>query len=777
MKYERWFRKKFIERLLALLLLSSLCLGGCGRQAGIGETASGNGTMGAGGQTVMGRYMESTLEGATDLGRINGFTKQEDGSYITFAYNEGVFRSRDGGETWQLEKTPWLEDMPDNTYISKAAAGYKGEFLLICNTVSEGVERTMEEIAASEQYLYIDANQEIHKIPIGVDAFPNGVTPQGCTLLQDGTAIFYFTTGEICSVSVESGKLTPLFETEGAIDALGVTSKYLVIVDEAKSYLYDVAAKILLGSDKTLDSFLQNHFPPDAFGLGSNAGQSLLILEGETEDGLYLALNKGLYHYVVGGTVLEQLIDGNLGTLGNPSSLLMGMIAQGNGNFLMQFSDGRMLYQFDESVPAVPSVELKVYSLEENATVRQAISHYQKNNSEIYVQYEVGLSDMDGVTKEDAVKNLNTKFMTKEGPDVLILDGLTQSTYQEKGLLADIKPLLDEMEKESPFFTNITHNGEQDGLIYAVPTRFEVPILFGEQAVIEQVKDLNTLAETVEELRQQNPAVSLLGVHTAEELLKLLMLNCEPAWMEKNGSVSKESLISFLTESKRIYQAEIGFLTEADLQDYLNFKRYYMGNTEENYLSTAFGTLAFFKKEQLIAPGKIYTIGFDFGTLVSVMKQRPGSDFVLWNGQAENVFFPTVIASVGAQSSHPEEALGFLKQLLSTETQKVDMGEGFSVNQKAFQENMVNLNGDAMYGAMGMDNGDGTTTSLDMWWPGEEEIQDLTTLAESLTTPNTAEPMLEETVLSLAPEALMGEKSIEEAADDIVNKLQMRMAE
>ena len=42
----------------------------------------------------------------------------------------------------------------------------------------------------------------------------------------------------------------------------------------------------------------------------------------------------------------------------------------------------------------------------------------------VYVRYEVGMDGEDGVTKEDAIRKLNTRILAGDGPDVIILDGL-----------------------------------------------------------------------------------------------------------------------------------------------------------------------------------------------------------------------------------------------------------------------------------------------------------------------------------------------------------------
>ena len=122
---------------------------------------------------------------------------------------------------------------------------------------------------------------------------------------------------------------------------------------------------------------------------------------------------------------MEQVIDGSLCTLNNPAYGLQGMTMLDNNEFLAFFTDGRLArYTYDPNVPTVPSERLKAYSLEESDTLRKAINVYQGAHPEVYVEYEIGMGENDSVTREDALKKLNTQIMAGEGPDLMILDGM-----------------------------------------------------------------------------------------------------------------------------------------------------------------------------------------------------------------------------------------------------------------------------------------------------------------------------------------------------------------
>jgi len=64
---------------------------------------------------------------------------------------------------------------------------------------------------------------------------------------------------------------------------------------------------------------------------------------------------------------------------------------------------------------------------------------FQKKYPDVYVNIETGMSGDDSVTDTDALKVLNTEIMAGTGPDVLLLDGISEDTYIEKGMLEDLK--------------------------------------------------------------------------------------------------------------------------------------------------------------------------------------------------------------------------------------------------------------------------------------------------------------------------------------------------
>ena len=102
---------------------------------------------------------------------------------------------------------------------------------------------------------------------------------------------------------------------------------------------------------------------------------------------------------------MEQVIDGNLSAFSNPAYALCGMTVLDNSEFLALFTGGRLVrFIYDPDIPTVPSEKLKVYSLQDNRTIRQAINLYQREHPEYYVEYEIGMEDGTSVTRDDVLK-------------------------------------------------------------------------------------------------------------------------------------------------------------------------------------------------------------------------------------------------------------------------------------------------------------------------------------------------------------------------------------
>ena len=272
--------------------------------------------------------------------------------------------------------------------------------------------------------------------------------------------------------------------------------------------IYDMEEREYI-EDQVLAEFVKANFA-DRQGYAGKSHDLFLFSGGA--DALYLAGQAGVYRHVQGGSTMEQVIDGELNILGNPACQIMDMIATSDDEFLVVLTGEKMTrFVYDPNVPARPNEKLAVWSLEEDEVIRQTLSKYQKDNPEIFVEYEIGLEG-NTMTREDAIKNLNTRIMAGKGPDVLVLDNLPLASYIEKGTLLDMAPLLDGMSGEEAVTeflvqTKRMYEAQTDGLPEEAVQTWE-----GDRAYYQEYESPNgEVLEESDAIRTRHQAVHLLG--------------------------------------------------------------------------------------------------------------------------------------------------------------------------------------------------------------------------------------------------------------------------
>lgn len=113
--------------------------------------------------------------------------------------------------------------------------------------------------------------------------------------------------------------------------------------------------------------------------------------------------------------------------------------------------------------------------------------------------YEIGMSDQEtALTNDDVIRKINTKLLAGDAPDVLFLDGLSIDSLHKQELLSDITLDLD----QSQYYEKILNSYTDNGVAYAYPAFFKVPVFITADATLDMEKQ-NTL-ENIAKL-YQNP--------------------------------------------------------------------------------------------------------------------------------------------------------------------------------------------------------------------------------------------------------------------------------
>ena len=287
---------------------------------------------------------------------------------------------------------------------------------------------------------------------------------------------------------------------------------------------------------------------------GSMEMDSLTMEDAIATDGtsVFLANHGGIYRAALGGQVWERLVDGGLTSLRMPTNYFVDLAILDGAFYLLTVSDGNyklLRYQYDETVTAVPTKELRVYALRPSSLLDQTIAQFQIENPDYLVSATTLLSADGGATASDVIRALNTELLAGKGPDVLLLDGMPADSYIEKGVLADLSPVVDPMLADETLLPNIFAPFRTGEAIYQAPTSFGMPVLLGRAEDLEKVQDLNDLASFVDQSPQgERP----LGLRPLEDRFASLMPASFPAWFDESGALDETAFCDFLEQIQRI---------------------------------------------------------------------------------------------------------------------------------------------------------------------------------------------------------------------------------
>ncbi|MDE5598732.1 MAG: hypothetical protein K2J04_13010, partial [Lachnospiraceae bacterium] len=556
---------------------------------------------------AMGRYVENV----TDLSdRVSGFRSSlfrlADGTLIITDNSMPFLVSKDNGETWEAEKSDWWSKLKAEGHsIMGSAIGADNTTVVIYSDKDEGG-------GYAQSCLLIKPDRT--EISVETFAGTDRLSPIAAAVAENGRAFISVLGNDNIYEIKEDGKCELFLTVQNGAPQLMQFQGNLLVMDGSKynaPLLYDIEKKEYV-EDEALESFVKGDYK-GGNGFDTDNGYEMFFFPGET-DILYIAGGKGLHRHVIGGSAMEQVIDGNLSTFGNPTHRILSVVLLENNEFLALFDDSRLVrFTYDPDTPTVPGERLSVYSLKENSTIQQAISLYQMANPEVLVQYEVGMSQDSAITREDALKSLNTKIMAGEGPDVLILDGMPIDSYIEKGLLADMTSMLTGLNGEEELFGNIVNAMKMGNGIYAMPCEIEIPVISAKEKYLSGMKDLEGIADTIETLRKENPEKNLISLCSEKGVLRFFGMVCVPAWTGTDGSLNKEVVTEFLTQSKRIYDAQMDGLPDKIVDSYKHTNEWWMqyyGERKEDsiYLRSATDALNYVNGREQMLKGTVSSL-------------------------------------------------------------------------------------------------------------------------------------------------------------------------
>ena len=405
-------------------------------------------------------------------------------------------------------------------------------------------------------YFYVDEKGEKHALEPHGEGYQKGTNLNTFAFSPEGE-LYAASDHAVYRVNVETGEVESLFATEKQVKSMVFTGDVMLAADDGKAYFYDRAEGKLLDGNGALDVFLSSH---------STGGLVMALGDRENEQILYMGCRTGLYRYIWGGSVIEQIADGQMTALGDTQRSPRALQVLDNGAFRVMFSGNYMVEMYyDETLPARPAKELTVYSLEENGWIRYAGQLFQKEHPDVLVRYETGMDGDNAVSREDALRNLNTRLLAGDVPDVIVMDQMDIEQYADKGVLRELDGILQPYLDDGILYQNIVEGMRmtEKNKIYSVPMMVYLPLWLGEKMYLDGEDSLEDIVAGMEKARQKHPEGAILYTLYPKDVLLQTMPVCLPAWTGEDGSLDVEKLTAYYQAVRRMWEIDCAGFDDA----------------------------------------------------------------------------------------------------------------------------------------------------------------------------------------------------------------------
>ena len=745
-------KRSVLSALLAGAMVFSLA--GCTGAASSPGTAAATAAPTAEG-VPQGRWVESTVVIPQGLSLFGSVALREDGSLLAFAENDAGetvrLTSADAGASWQAETLDWA-----------ARAG---------GSIARWAVRG-DGTVAFFTYNYADEADPMSRFVRAWLAAPDGALTElalpdelqalysvaNLCFLADGTLVFtplsYEETlpGDLLFYDVDSQQVKNWVAVGAAAGVSGVSAAPAILpaVDETgTAFLYFLNEKgdLCRAAPDGSAAVLTPNFAPDAY-----ATQLCLAPDGA----LCYADGSGIYRQTPGGGLTEQVVDGVGTALSLESSYLVALHALADGSYLALVRSNLAeptlyRYTFDETLAAATE-QLEVWSLYENATARAAIQAFARVHPEYSVAYTAALRQDTPVTKDDALRTLNTELLAGEGPDVLILDDTDLEAFTASGLLADLSGAVD----AGALLDCIAEDYvADDGAIPVLPGRFTIPVMAGAAGSLDGVATLDDVLALIQKYPARPAGASsdplpdneqyALGFSGLYEVAQFALQTSQPALLTETGldEAALRELLSFIAgvgeayglETSGLSDVSYGIVISGDEADPVSWS-----NGMSDY--GQFGR-ARFGWDSIATPAWLRA---------TAPNGKAGGQVILQPGLCEGVYAPSCLAAVNAGSGETDAALDFVATLLSDEVQGRSQGDGLPVTETGLEETLARNEAVMERGAF-------------------------TALLDGLSTPVAVDAALLSSLSTHAEAMVKGEETLDEAADGVQGDLALRFAE
>ena len=430
-------------------------------------------------------------------------------------------------------------------------------------------------------------------------------------------------------------------------------------------------------------------------------------------------------------------------------------------------------YIWDENATVDPDKILTIWSLEDNAVVRAAITEIWRLHPEADITLEIALSGDAGISATDAIRTLNTRLLSGRGPDIIILDGTPMESYAQRGMLLNLSPGVD----TTGMYQNLLATYAAQGM-YIVPTQFTIPMIVGTEAHLRYAATFHALVDAIV---NGNPMPvmeaftataggaftlggtpeaqrAMLGFTDLDELFHILWLANASAFIYDNRLDS--AVLGEFFAALHAISDKYGLGQSAG--DMMHSGGVFMataggGGGGVNRVSMVGGSLMQYMLQNT------HLAAFEAGNIMLLrpFMQRDDSQLALFPGLVPGAWVPSTLVGVSADTRVADFAMAFVNAMLSMEVQRVNHGEGFPIIREAVAWQLEQINEQ-------LAEMDGDLPPFEL---------DLDAFIAQLQTPSLIEATLREMVWQSAERLAQGRLSVEGAVAEVEQNIRNYLAE
>ena len=315
--------------------------------------------------------------------------------------------------------------------------------------------------------------------------------------------------------------------------------------------------------------------------------------------------------------------------------------------------------------------------------------------------------------------------------------------------------------------------------------KFGIPMIEGNKEDVQAVTDLASLADVLTKHKDEYGLTSeniyklpLLYSMYPQALLEKLADNSSAAWMKEDGTLDEEKIKVFLEQSERIYQAGKDAMDELKAA----YPQAFDDSGQPVYEragSISGETAVLLSRNCEFALGDIFS-PLDFAFVNSMAEIDTSLSYALWNGQMANCFIPVNRIGISSRASQKAAAEKFVEYLFSEEGQMLSREDGFPVVEAVYNGEDYWNQGEAgnvlvTGGSSNSENGQELVYSIKV--PSVDKVNELKQLGKMLTTPVLDNTIITSAVCENGVRYLNGDISLDEAANAVMQQVNLYLAE